>query len=393
MINTKLQSIIDTKSAIGNAIVNKGGTITGETPFFNYAAQIDGISTGSILTGNAAVTDVLAGQTFYSNDANTQLTGTYVAPTPSTIDGTQENISFITAISQLNGPFYGLSFNNGFLFAGGAGNNTFFKKLNATNLSNVGQAANYNGTINEIVTNNGFVYVGGEALSGVDRGVGKFHEGNLVRVGNTGNYGGEIRTIAINNGFIYVGGSTNNTVRKYNESTLSFVGNTASYGGTIQRIAINNGFIYVGGATNLTVKKFGESNLTLIGNTPSHGGIIRGLGVNNGFIFVSGDGTSFQKFHESNLVLNTSVTTFGDRFKIYDNFIYTSGNSLIKRHESNLALFYTYPQIVIGSNIVEIANNFVYQGAGTNARIHKSTTSIQFTNSLNGQAWYLIPKE
>jgi hypothetical protein len=46
MINTKLQSIIDTKSAIGNAIVNKGGTITGETPFFNYAAQIDSIEVG-----------------------------------------------------------------------------------------------------------------------------------------------------------------------------------------------------------------------------------------------------------------------------------------------------------------------------------------------------------
>jgi hypothetical protein len=46
MINAKLQSIIDTKSAIGNAIVNKGGTITGETPFFNYAAQIDSIEVG-----------------------------------------------------------------------------------------------------------------------------------------------------------------------------------------------------------------------------------------------------------------------------------------------------------------------------------------------------------
>jgi hypothetical protein len=47
MINAKLQSIIDTKSAIGNAIVNKGGTVTGATPFFNYASEINNISTGT----------------------------------------------------------------------------------------------------------------------------------------------------------------------------------------------------------------------------------------------------------------------------------------------------------------------------------------------------------
>jgi hypothetical protein len=47
MINAKLQSIIDTKSAIGNAIVNKGGTVTGSTPFFNYASEINNISTGT----------------------------------------------------------------------------------------------------------------------------------------------------------------------------------------------------------------------------------------------------------------------------------------------------------------------------------------------------------
>jgi hypothetical protein len=46
MINTKLQNIIDTKSAIGNAIVNKGGTITSETPFYSYASEIDNITTG-----------------------------------------------------------------------------------------------------------------------------------------------------------------------------------------------------------------------------------------------------------------------------------------------------------------------------------------------------------
>jgi hypothetical protein len=45
-INTKLQNIIDTKTAIGAAIVNKGGIITNATPFYNYAAEIDGLTIG-----------------------------------------------------------------------------------------------------------------------------------------------------------------------------------------------------------------------------------------------------------------------------------------------------------------------------------------------------------
>jgi len=45
-INNKLQNIIDTKTAIGAAIVNKGGIITNSTPFYNYAAEIDGLTIG-----------------------------------------------------------------------------------------------------------------------------------------------------------------------------------------------------------------------------------------------------------------------------------------------------------------------------------------------------------
>jgi hypothetical protein len=71
MINAKLQSIIDTKSAIGNAIVNKGGTITGETPFFNYAAQIDGIEVGGatkINFTNFSSSNIPAGNYFAGNN-------------------------------------------------------------------------------------------------------------------------------------------------------------------------------------------------------------------------------------------------------------------------------------------------------------------------------------
>jgi len=47
-INNKLQNIIDTKTAIGAAIVNKGGTIINSTPFYSYISEIDNLSGGGV---------------------------------------------------------------------------------------------------------------------------------------------------------------------------------------------------------------------------------------------------------------------------------------------------------------------------------------------------------
>jgi len=116
MINAKLQNIIDTKSAIGNAIVNKGGTITGATPFYSYASQIDNISTGSVLTGDATVNDVLIGKSFYSSDANTILTGQSLATvvkTRGSVSNTFTSTGVYNIVASPNSPKLVVLFGNG----------------------------------------------------------------------------------------------------------------------------------------------------------------------------------------------------------------------------------------------------------------------------------------
>jgi hypothetical protein len=373
MINTKLQSIIDTKSAIGNAIVNKGGTITGATPFFNYAAQIDGISTGTPQTIFAASDGskwALTNAVNLVNDAGnvTHDFNRWQPANNSTSDpilnvGTVgANISGNIAIVQVNqvniAQYENIVINdttgakyvgyNGYDFITNptpTGNTTFnrwllnnsasgtvlfanttivnsgtFKGLNTTfnhtNLAFIGNTVTYAGTIRSVTTNDGFIYVGGangpNATTFAQSNVRKYHESNLAFVGNTAAYGGGINSITTNDGFIYVGGVTTNAVRKYHESNLAFVGATVSYGGTILSITTNDGFIYAGGQTNQTVQKFHESNLVRVGNTASYGGGIWSITTNNGFIYAGGDtNQTVQKFHESNLVFVGNTASYG----------------------------------------------------------------------------------
>jgi hypothetical protein len=411
MINTKLQNIIDTKSAIGNAIVNKGGTITSETPFLNYAAQIDGISTGSVLTGNASANQVFNGQTFYSNDANTQLTGNFI---PAQIDGVNE--SFMPAIgdtASYGGTIFSITTNNGFIYAGGGGGSPVIRKYNESTLSFVNNSVSYGSTIFSIATNNGFVYAGGGVLDFTNRGVTKFHEGNLALSGanlnasSTPNYGGGIESIAINNGFIYAGGEglggLPNVVRKYHESNLALNNSTSAYGGIILTIAINDGFIYVGGSTANLIRKYNESNLALVGNTGSYGFVIQSVTTNNGFIYVSGrgnatNGRNVVKYYESNLALVGNTAVYGGDIRSVttnNGFIYAGGfsnNTVQKFYESNLVFVNNTPTYGANIHSVTINNGFIYAG-GVGLFVRKFQESTQFTNSLNGQAWYLIPKE
>jgi hypothetical protein len=207
MINTKLQSIIDTKSAIGNAIVNKGGTITSETPFFNYASEIDNISTGSVLTGNATANQVFNGQTFYSNDANTQLTGTF------TFNGNATTSDVGTGKT-----FYAT---NGTILTGTASlAPTFRLGQIVTNLSS--NIATFNTTlVNDgggfsFVSDNNFVYVGGSGSA-----VRKYHKDNLSLVATSPSAGASVEGLILKDGFIY-GSAYRNTV-KYYTSNLAVV--------------------------------------------------------------------------------------------------------------------------------------------------------------------------
>jgi hypothetical protein len=384
MINTKLQSIIDTKSAIGNAIVNKGGTITSATPFFNYAAEIDNISTGPSAYSNWVVQD--------ENGAKYQFFNGYdfvTNPTPSTTNlvynqwtlnnsatgdvvlsntvmssfayngpSSTENIANLallrnTATSSANGE--ALVVDNGYLY-GTIGVN--FIRFNLNDISKVDNSTssaivNYGGFVETIAINNGYIYVGGFGASFSAGNIRKYHQSNLVFVGNTASYGAGIADLAINNGFIYAGGGvlggTNRGVSKYHESNLVLVGNTVNYGGDILSVTTNNGFIYAGGVTNRTVQKFHESNLAFVGNTASYDGTISKLVVNNGFIYAVGENATtpftncfIQQFHESNLARGNNSISYGNIIQaltINSGFLYIGGrgnNQVQKFYETNL---------------------------------------------------------
>jgi hypothetical protein len=359
MINAKLQSIIDTKSAIGNAINNKGGTITTNTPFFNYAAQIDGISTGAGAYSNfvAQAQDnskytVYNGYDFVTNPTpnlsnnfafnqwllNNSATGDVVLSNVVVANGgtfngpnvtfNEASMPFVNNTASYNGIIQSVTTNNGFIYVGGFGPSfgpANLSKYNESTLAFVGNTASYGGPIYSVTTNNGFIYVGG----GTNRTVQKFYEENLAFVGNTANYGGDINTLKTNNGFIYVGGATNQRVQKFHESNLAFVGSTNNYGGQIQTVTTNNGFIYVGGWDPSTVQKFNESTLDFVGNTANYGGIIYAVTTNNGFIYASGqDNQTVQKFHESNLVFVANTNSYNGQIRalaLNNGFIYAGG--------------------------------------------------------------------
>jgi hypothetical protein len=389
MINTKLQSIIDTKSAIGNAIVNKGGTITGETPFFNYAAQIDGISTGTpqtIFTASDGSKWALTNAVNLVNDAgNVTSDFNYWQPANNSTSDPILNIGTVGAnisgniqlvpVNQVNiaqyvnivatdtdgAKYEGFNGYDSVTNPTPTGNTTFNRWLlnnsatgtvlfanatfttgtyngpntviNESNMAFIPNAVNYGSLIDSANTNNGFLYIGGANLVGTNRGVAKYYESNLVLVGNTANYGGTIKSIFANNGSLYVGGSVLNRVVKFNESSLSNSGQTDSYGGIIQALTVNDGFIYVGGSTNLTVQKFGESNLTRVGNTSSYGAIIFDLATNNSFVYAVGRAFDIKKYHESNLAFVANSAAIGTEagaddiytIKINNGFIFIAG--------------------------------------------------------------------
>jgi hypothetical protein len=416
MINTKLQNIIDTKSAIGNAIVNKGGTITGETPFYNYAAQIDSISTGGGAYSTFVAQDqdnakytVYNGYDFLTNPTpnlsnnfafnqwvlNNSATGdvilsNIVVANVGTFNGLNSSINqaimpFFGNTANYGGSIFSVTTNNGFIYAGGFTNNTV-QKFNESTLAFVNNTVSYGNTIQAITTNNGFIYAGGGTFTGTNRGVTKFYESNLALVGanlndsSTANYGGTIRSIAVNNGFIYAVGEAANTVRKYNESTLALVGNTTNFSETIHTVTTNNGFIYTGGTSN-TVRKYYEENLAFVGNTTAYLRNILTITTNNGFIYVGGINQATDRgvgrFYESNLAFVDNTISYGNTINsitINNGFIYVGGqaiNTVKKYNESTLA--FVGNTVNYGGNIqsVTINNGFIYAGGATNQTVKK----------------------
>jgi hypothetical protein len=438
MINAKLQSIIDTKSAIGNAIVNKGGTITGETPFFNYAAQIDGISTGTpqtiftasdgskwALTNAVNLTNVSNNVTSdfnYWQPANNSTSdpilnigtvGANISGNIRLVPVNQVNIAQYVNIvindttgakyvgyngydSQTNPTPTGNVVFNRWVLNNSASGTIIFANTTVTNggtfngpntsvneasMPFINNTANYGGGIQAITTNNGFIYVGGDSNETVH----KFHESNLAFVGNTASYGGAIWSLITNNGFIFAGGETNQRVQKFFESNLARADGTNvsnDYGQTIRALAANNGFIYAAGFPN--VKKYNESDLAFIGNTIAYPSVIFPLIVNNGFIYVGGGGNAtngrdIRKYHESNLVYVENSPNYGGDIlaaTINNGFIYVGGdpNQTVKK-------FYE-------SNLAFVGNTVSYGGAIRSVTTNNGFIYVGGATNLTVQKFY-----
>jgi hypothetical protein len=426
MINAKLQNIIDTKSAIGNAINNKGGSITVDTPFYEYAPAIENISTGGgaystwviqdennanyqffngydfVQNPNPSTTNLIFNVWLRNNSASGSIILSNTVMEAKTYNGPNStvNITQMPLTSESNsygGSIRGLAINNGFIYAGGAalgGVDRGVGKYYASNLALFGNTVNYGGggIITSVVVNNNFIYAGGGFGN---QTIQKFHEGNLIFNIASASVGLTINAITINNGFVYI---TANNARKYHESNLVFSSQTSSITPTFKPIITNNSFVYVGVAsgssTELTVRKYHESNLVFVGQTASYNGALEAIAINNGFIYSGGETTrTVRKYGESNLSFIGNTADYGGtikQIKISNGFIYVSGDfdqRVKKYYESNLVFvgntdFY-------GGNIWGLVNdgNFVFAGGFGDTKIKK-----YFQNGVNpdNRTYYII---
>ena len=373
MINAKLQSIIDTKSAIGNAIVNKGGTITSETPFFNYAAQIDGISTGTpqtIFTASDGSKWALTNAVNLVNDAgnvtsdfnywqpannstsdpilNIGTVGANISGNIQLVPVNQVNIAQYVNIvindttgakyvgyngydSQTNPTPSGNTTFNRWLLNNSASGTVIFANTTVTNggtyngpntsineasMPFVLNSASYGGTITALGVNNGFVFAGGSGNGRILR----YHESNLVWTSVQSIPHENPNNLVINNGFVYAcrpDSFTSGYIRKSHESNLGYVGDTPNFGTwQIRDLAVNNSFLYAVGAEvsgiNRGISKYHEGNLALVGNAANYGGTVQAIVINNGFIFIGGaTNQTIQKFGESNLTRVSNSAAYG----------------------------------------------------------------------------------
>jgi hypothetical protein len=426
MINAKLQNLYNIKNDIGTAIVNKGGTITESTPFYSYAGQIDNISTGSVLTGNATTGDVLNGFTFYNNDANTIQTGTltltgnaiasevasgktfYSTNAKSQLTGTGTILgAYTTFVAQdINNAKYTVY--NGYDFilnpSPNLSNNFTFNRWVLNNsatgsvvLSNVvmGGAGSFNGpntisnignlsiflnsptfaagSVESIVTFGSRYYVGGTSGFRTIRGLSL---GGYSTFATRAFNGSEVRALAATANFVYAAGVSNGSIgalEKLDASSLTLIANGPYHSSVISDVKTNNNFLYYGGGFQDLLIKAHESNLVNVASVFHNE--VRVLAINNGFVYVGGGtANTVRKYHESNLVFAANSPSYGNlilSLTISNGFVYAGGTPLTgvnrgvsKYHESNLVLVGNTPNYVSGGWIHELTNKdgFIYAG-------------------------------
>ena len=380
MINAKLQNIIDTKSAIGNAINNKGGSITVDTPFYEYAPAIENISTGGGAYSTwVAQSDTNALYTVYNGydsvlnpnpNLSNLLFNRWLLNNSATGDVVLSN-AILTSNGTFNGPnvvlnqsvLFGLQTTSGNIGIGnvavvhqgnifvGTRNSTdnpsFIVRVNESNLAMaMANTASTNSTnISAIAANNGFIYIGHSGSSGSQFGRIQKYGTNLSRIGNSPYFGVGIGGITVNNGFIYATVGETLRITKIHEGNLVIDSNSANLPRTPLGITHHNGFLYVGSQNNL-IWKIHESNLVVNAtyNFATGSGYVNAVDVDsNGFVYASGFGLGVLGKFNSNLGLVASVSqpttteSFIADINASSDFLYTiTQSSVFKYHKSNL---------------------------------------------------------
>jgi hypothetical protein len=403
-INAKLQTLINIKNDIGTAITNKGGTITSETPFFNYASEINNISTGTPQTvfqdstgAKWALTNAV-NLTNVSNNVTSDFN--WWQPANNTTSDAIMNVGTVSAnisgnirivtVNQVN-----VSQHNNIVATDVNGNKyigyngyDYFTNPNPTGNNNYNRWILKNDATQKVVFQNAIMSVLGNYNSStivVNQSVILFNTSNLTNLYNT------ITAIAMDNDFLYVGGYVNNStslVRKYNNN-FGYVGQTNFYisapsSGTIRRVLVDENHIYAAG-DGAVVKKWDKNTFSYVGVSQNFGGDVTALGVEGNNLYVgSYDRISVLNKQTLSLITNFPSNLPGrpahimfDSVYIYVHTSSPSPGNIKKYWKSNLGFIgNTSSSYAINTSgkIVEQDFSYLYAFSGSNlVRFSKST--------------------
>jgi hypothetical protein len=363
MINAKLQNLYNIKNDIGTAIVNKGGTINESTPFYNYAGQIDNISTGTPQTifqasdgSKWALSNVFnlvnnAGNVTYNYNywqpAN-NTTSDVILNTVSVSVNIATNVS-IRSISSVNAQIL-----NSKQFIAQAINGTKYVHYNGINFVNntlpstttfnvwlVNNSASGSLLVNNVVSTTflgnitGNVTGTNESVFALARTGANYHSPSPSQ---------DIMYLNVsNNGLVFVALPQRSIWSIYNFTTGAFIDNrtytqpTVNYEGNVD-FALSNDSVYV--AVGANVRRFSQSNNTIIADNGSGSGYFAAY-LNNGFVYALSSFNYVSKFREDNLQKLGDVYIDSRPFRatFHNGSMYVSGGQRSYRIiESNLTL-------------------------------------------------------
>lgn len=275
---TLLDNLVTQRNALADILVTRGLTATHEEKFDTLIPKVSNIH--DVLTGTAIMAKVVAGETFYSTDSQTKLTGalgSYIG-----IPLLRSSVSLAAEIKAI------VEDNAGSIYVAFS---TYIKKFNKADLSLEATSPTFGGIINALAISEDFSYV--YAAGATVFTVKAYNTFDLTLAYTSATYGSVISAMKFKNDYLYVVGTTG-IIRKF-DYTLATISASAAYGGAVNAIDVSDdGYVYIGGATIFTIKKYDIATLTLQATSASYGGIIYALAVDNilNEIWVGGTSTT-----------------------------------------------------------------------------------------------------